>query len=127
MTTMTRTVLITGGTGQQGGATVARLLERSRVRVRVLTRDPNAAKASALRAQNVELVKGDLDDAASLRAALAGVSSVFSVQSFLEAGVAAEERRGKALADAARAAGVEHIVYTSVDGAERGSGVPHFE
>jgi uncharacterized protein YbjT (DUF2867 family) len=42
-------------------------------------------------------------------------------------GVATEERRGKAFADAVKAAGTPHLVYSSVDGAERKSGVPHFE
>jgi uncharacterized protein YbjT (DUF2867 family) len=42
-------------------------------------------------------------------------------------GLEAEERRGKAFADAVKAAGGVHLVYSSVDGAERASGVPHFE
>jgi uncharacterized protein YbjT (DUF2867 family) len=122
-----RIVLVSGATGNQGGATVEQLLASGRVRVRVLTRNPSSPKASALRDRGVQVVQGDFDDANSLRAALDGASGVFSVQSFFDGGAEAEERRGKAFADAAKAAGVEHLVYTSVDGAERQSGVPHFE
>ncbi|NED57719.1 NmrA family NAD(P)-binding protein, partial [Micromonospora aurantiaca] len=74
------------------------------------------------------LVRGDLDDEASLRAAMKGLHGVFSVQTFRgPGGVAAEERQGKAVADAAAEAGVAHLVYSSVGGADRSSGIPHFE
>ena len=63
----------------------------------------------------MEVLQGDLDDRASLGAALQGVYAVFSVQSFAQ--------KGKALADAAKAAGVQHFVYTSPGGAERSTGV----
>lgn len=121
-------VLVTGGTGNQGGAAVAHLLASQRARVRVLTRDPDSAKARALASRGVELVRGDFDDAAALHTALAGVSAAFSVQGFRDkGGVVTEERRGKAFADAVKRAGTPHLVYSSVDGAERASGVPHFE
>jgi uncharacterized protein YbjT (DUF2867 family) len=42
-------------------------------------------------------------------------------------GVDGEVEHGHAIGDAARAAGVDHVVYSSVGGAERGTGVPHFE
>lgn len=73
------------------------------------------------------LVPGDFDDEASLRAAMTGVHGVFSVQTFRTRGGAdAEERQGKAVADAAAGAGVAHLVYSSVGGADRSSGIPHF-
>lgn len=123
-----RLVLVTGGTGNQGGATVAHLLTGNRVRVRILTRDPDSDKARRLAAKGVEIAQGDLDDANAVQAALAGVSAAFSVQGFLDkGGVAAEERRGKAFADAVKAANGPHLVYASVDGAERNSGIPHYE
>ncbi len=52
---------------------------------------------------------------------------MFSVQGFFEDGVAGEIRQGKNVADAAKAANVQHFVYTSVGGAERNTGIPHFE
>lgn len=121
-------VLVTGGTGRQGGATVDQLLAAGKVRVRALARDPRSDKARKLAARGVEVVRGDLTDPASLRAALSGASAAFSAQTFTgKGGIAGEERQGKAFADAVKAAGDVHLVYSSVDGAERNSGVPHFE
>ena len=64
-------VLVTGGTGSQGGATVTHLLAAKKVRVRVLTRNLESPKAKSLAARGAELVKGDFEDEASLRTALA--------------------------------------------------------
>jgi uncharacterized protein YbjT (DUF2867 family) len=92
-----------------------------------LTRKPDSERAAALARQGVEIVKGDLDDEATLRRALAGAWGVFSVQNSLEAGVEGEEAQGKRLATLARGAGVEHFVYTSVGSAHKRTGVPHFD
>jgi uncharacterized protein YbjT (DUF2867 family) len=125
--TVDGTILVFGGTGKQGGATARELLRRGRT-VRALVRDPQSAGAQALADAGAVLVRGDLNDEASLRAAMDGVSGVFSVQTFrTPGGPDAEERQGKAVADAAADAGVAHFVYSSVGGAERDSGVPHFE
>src|SRR4051812_43762210 len=121
-------VLVTGGTGSQGGATVTHLLAAKKVRVRVLTRNVESPKAKSLAARGAELVKGDFDDVASLRTALAGVSAAFSVQQWTEkGGTAAEELHGKRFADAVKAAGSPHLVYSSAEGVERKSGLGHYE
>ena len=121
-------VLVTGGTGSQGGATVTHLLAAKKVRVRVLTRNLESPKAKSLAARGVELVKGDFEDVASLRTALAGVSAAFSVQQWTEkGGTAAEELNGKRFADAVKASGSPHLVYSSAEGAERKSGLGHYE
>ena len=123
-----KVVLVTGGTGSQGGATVTHLLAAEKVRVRVLTRNLESPKAKSLAARGVELVKGDFDDVASLKTALAGVSAAFSVQQWTEkGGTAAEEQHGKRFADAVKAAGSPHLVYSSAEGAERNSGLHHYE
>lgn len=120
-------ILVLGGTGRQGGATARELLRRGHA-VRVLVRDRQAVAARALGARGAELVLGDLDDGVSLRSAMRDAHGVFSVQTFRGAGgVVAEERQGKAVADAAAACGVAHVVYSSVGGVERLSGIPHFE
>src|SRR4029077_16210699 len=72
-------------------------------------------------------VKGDLDDEATLRRALAGAWGVFSVQNSLEAGAERGEALGKRLATLAREAGAEHFVYTSVGSAHKRTGIPHFD
>jgi len=121
-----RTILITGVTGQQGGA-VARALHGTGFRLRGLTRKPDGEPAAALAPNGVEIIKGDLDDEVTLRRALAGAWGVFGVQNTLEAGVEREEAQGKRLATLARDAGVQHYVYTSVGSAHKRTGIPHFD
>lgn len=122
-----KTVLVTGATGKQGGATLRHLAKRGGFKLRAMTRKPDGDAAKALAALGVELVKGDLDDVASLEAALKGAWGVFSVQNTWEAGVEKEEEQGKRLATLAKKAGVEHFVYTSVGSAHLKTGIPHFD
>src|ERR1700756_4988869 len=121
-----RSILITGVTGQQGGA-VAQALRGTGFHLRGLTRKPESERAAALAHQGIEIIKGDLDDEATLRGALAGAWGVFGVQNAGEAGVDREEAQGKRLATLAREAGVEHFVYTSVGSAHKKTGIPHFD
>ena len=113
------TVLVLGATGRQGRAVARQLLQRG-TRVRALTRDPRSEGAGALAAQGVEIMGGDLDDAASLAHAMSGVDGVFSVQPVSDsaAGLEDEARRGKRVASEAARAGVKHLVYSSVGGAD---------
>src|SRR5471030_3093229 len=120
------TILITGVTGNQGGA-VAQALRGAGFHLRGLTRKPDSERTAALARQGVEIVKGDLDDEATLRRALAGAWGVFAVQNSMQAGVEGEEAQGKRLATLAREAGVAHFVYTSVGSAHKRTGVPHFD
>jgi uncharacterized protein YbjT (DUF2867 family) len=96
-----RTILITGVTGQQGGA-VAQALQGTGFHLRGLTRKPDSERAAALAREGVEVMKGDLDDEVTLRRALAGAWGVFGVQNTMEAGVEREEAQGKRLAKLAR-------------------------
>jgi uncharacterized protein YbjT (DUF2867 family) len=122
-----RIILISGATGQQGGAT-ARALAGKGFKLRALTRTPDSDAAKALAsATGAELVKGELDDEASLKAALAGAWGAYAVQNTWTAGVAGEETQGKRFATLARAAGVQHFVYASVASADRKTGIPHFD
>jgi uncharacterized protein YbjT (DUF2867 family) len=120
------TILITGATGQQGGA-VAHELSAKGYRLRAMTRKASGEKAQALRAKGMEVVEGNLDDAASLARALEGAWGVYGVQNTWEAGVEGEETQGKRLAEAAKKAGVVHYVYASVASAHRKTGIPHFD
>ncbi len=121
-----RVILVSGATGQQGGAVARSLLERG-FAVRALTRNPDKAEARELADLGAEVVGGDLEDRSSIEQVLDGVNGVFSVQQFGEVGIEGEIRQGVALADAAKAAGVEHYVYSSVGSAHRETGIPHFE
>ena len=120
-------ILVCGATGKQGGAVARSLLERG-FRVRALTRDPQKPEAQALAEQGAEVVQGDMEDRSAVdQVLIEGVYGVFSVQNFWETGYDGEVQQGKTVADAARAAGVDHFVYSSVGSAHRKTGIPHFE
>jgi uncharacterized protein YbjT (DUF2867 family) len=121
-------IAVTGATGQQGGAVARKLLEGG-WKVRALTRDVNKPAAQELASLGAELVAGDMEDRAQLDAAFKDAYGVFSVQNFWlpNVGFEGEITQGKYVADAAKAAGVQHFVYSSVGAAQRGMGQKHFE
>ena len=121
-----RTILVAGATGNQGGAVASNLLKRG-FKVRALTRNQDSEGAQALAGQGAEVVQGDMEDRSDMDRVLEGTYGVFSVQTFWEAGYDLEVKQGKTLADAAKAAGVEHFVYSSVGSAHRETGIPHFD
>lgn len=126
MTNQDRIVLVAGATGRQGGAVVRHMLPKG-WRLRALTRNPKSYAARQLAEKGVELVEGDMDDPASLERAARGVYGIYSVQDFWTVGARREVQQGKNLADVAKKAGVEHLVYSSVGGAERNTGITHWE
>ncbi|HEY3489090.1 MAG TPA: NmrA/HSCARG family protein [Candidatus Deferrimicrobiaceae bacterium] len=117
-------VLVTGITGQQGGA-VADSLLRHGIKVVGLTR--NAGKAAEWKRRGVELVEGDLSDRKSLDRTLETVDKAYLVTTPFEKGMDAEVEMGCAFVDAARNADIQHLVFSSVVSADRGTGIPHFE
>lgn len=119
-------VLVTGATGQQGGALTRSLLERGH-HVRALVRNPEADAARALVGKGVELARGDFDDGMSLRAALDGIDAFFAMSTPYTAGPDVEIQQGKAVVTAAKLARVPHLVYSSVGSAHLHTGIPHFE
>ena len=119
-------ILVTGATGQQGGAVARELLTHGH-KVRAMTRKPSGNDAKALAALGAEIVQGDLDDVSSLPRAVEGVWGVFAVQNTWEAGVAREEAQGKHVAEIAKKMGIQHYVYSSVGSADRKTGIPHFD
>lgn len=125
-------VLVIGATGQQGGATARALLERGRA-VRAMVRDQAKPAARLLRDAGATLVTGDLDDRESVRSAMSSVSGVFLALTMMTGprvtleGVAAEERRGQAVADLAGETGVRHLVYSSITGAPQRTGISYVE
>jgi len=119
-------ILVTGATGQQGGA-VARLLLSKGHQVRALTRNSDSTAAQKLKTLGAELVNGNFEDQNSLVSAAQGVNVVFAMATPFEKGVEAETQQGIAMANAAKSAGVSYLVYSSVGDANRQTGVPHFE
>jgi uncharacterized protein YbjT (DUF2867 family) len=106
---------------------LARLLIKKGHRVRGLTRNPDSPSAQGLQQLGAELVAGNFEDQASLERAATGMDAVFTMATPFEGGPEAETRQGNAVADAAKAAGVGHLVYSSVANADKNTGIPHFE
>jgi uncharacterized protein YbjT (DUF2867 family) len=121
-----RSVLVTGATGQQGGALARHLLQQG-YHVLALTRHPDAPEAQALQSLGAELVSGHFDDPASLEAAARRADTLFAMATPFEAGTSAEVRHGMNLVDAARLAHVRHFIYSSMAGADQRTGIPHFD
>jgi uncharacterized protein YbjT (DUF2867 family) len=123
-----RKILVTGATGQQGGA-LARLLLQKKHEVYALIRntEPESPKAQNLRNLGAKLIKGDLDNPESLEQATNGIDSVFLMGTWVEVGTEGETRRGKMMVDIAKEKKIEHLVYSSVVNADKNTGIPHFE
>lgn len=132
MSTDDKTVLVIGATGQQGGAAARALLMRG-WDVRALVRDPETVAARRLAALGARLVRGDLDDPASLAEAMHGAYGVFLALTMMNgplvsaAGVAAEQRRGFAVAEQAARSGIRHLVYSSVLGVDSGTDISFYD
>lgn len=130
-TSATRTIAVFGATGSQGGSVTDALLAQG-ANVRALVRNPDSERARSLAHRGVELVRTDVDDPQSLVAALTGVDAFYFMTTPYAGGMenpdsGSEIQQGVALANAAAAAKVPHLVFSSVGGAERHSGVAHFE
>jgi len=124
--TSKRNILVTGATGQQGGAVAHALLSRGH-RVKAMTRKPDSEAARQLAAAGAEVVAGDLADAVSVVKAAKGADTMFLMGNSYEAGLEEETRQGILAADAAKAAGIGHLIYSSVADADKKTGIPHFE
>ncbi len=120
-----KTIFVTGGTGNQGGAVARNLLQQG-FTVKVLTRNINSTKAQNLKKLDIELVRGDLNNADSYREHLKDLHGVFSVQTF-ENGIEEEINQGIKLATVAKEVEVKHFLYSSVIGADLNTNVPHIE
>lgn len=121
-----QTILVLGATGNQGGAVANKLLADG-WSVSAISRRPDQRAAQELQKKGVTVVKANMDDRQSLLEAMQGVYGVYSVQPLYSKDPEREIQHGKTVADVAKQVGVSHFVYSSVGGAERDSGVPHFE
>ena len=111
-------IAVVGATGAQGGGLVRAILQdgRSPFAVRAITRNATSEKARALAAMGAEVVQADLDDQPSLERAFAGAHGAFCVTNFWEHfSPAKEQAQARNMAAAAKAAGVKHVVWSTLE------------
>ena len=123
-----RSVLVVGATGKQGGAVANHLLsgEYGEFDVHALTRSPESERARTLADRGATIVSGDLQNKNSCREAVEDVDAVYCMTHFV-AGYDSEVEQGTNMAEVAADGGIDQFVFSSVGGAERDTGVPHFE
>ena len=115
-------IAVTGATGAQGGGLVRAILEDpdGGFAARAITRDPGSDKAKALADAGAEVVQADMDDAATLRAAFAGAHGAYCVTNFWEHFSAEREMaQARNLAEAAKSAGVAHVIWSTLEDTRR--------
>jgi len=111
-------IAVVGATGTQGGGLCQAILAdpNGGFAVRAITRDPNKEQAKALAAKGAEVVQANLDDVESLKKAFAGAYGVYGVTNFWEHFSGEKEKaQAKNIADAAKAAGVKHVIWSTLE------------
>ncbi|APG61078.1 NmrA/HSCARG family protein [Christiangramia salexigens] len=111
-------IAVVGATGAQGGGLVRAIMKDSQgpYTARAITRDVGSDKSKELEKLGAEVVKADLDDKQSLREAFKGAYGVYCVTFFWEHLSPEEEiRHAKNMADAAKEAGVKHVIWSTLE------------
>jgi len=111
-------IAVVGATGTQGGGLCRAILAdpSGGFAVRAITRDTNKEQAKTLASQGAEVVKANLDDVESLKKAFSGAYGVYCVTNFWEHFSAEKEKaQAKNMADAAKAAGVKHVIWSTLE------------
>ena len=110
-------VAVCGATGSQGGSVVTALLQSKKFKVRALTRKPDGEKAKSLRDRGCEVMKVDFDQSLEeMKQSFDGCHGAFLVTNFWEHFSAEKEyAQGVALADVTKAAGVKHVVWSTLE------------
>jgi uncharacterized protein YbjT (DUF2867 family) len=111
-------IAVVGATGTQGGGLSRAILAdpNGGFALRAITRDPNKDNAKSLAAKGAEVVQANLDDVESLKKAFAGAHGVFGVTNFWEHFSGEKEKaQAKNIADAAKAAGVKHVIWSTLE------------
>lgn len=111
-----KTIAVFGATGHQGAGVVRALMANDQFKVRALTRQPDTYQGPA-----DEVIAADLDRPETLAAALAGAHGVFLVTNYWQDG-SDEMKQAKAAIDAAKTAGVDHMIWSTLPNVEAISG-----
>ena len=118
-----KVIAVVGSTGAQGGGLVRAIAADpgGGFTARAITRDPGSDAAKALAAlPNVEVVQADVEDQASIEAAFAGAYGAFCVTFFwVDFSAETEFRHATNMANAAKAAGVQHVVWSTLEDTRR--------
>jgi uncharacterized protein YbjT (DUF2867 family) len=120
-----KTIFVTGATGNQGGAVVNSLINNG-FKVKALTRNSSSPHARDLKKLDAEIIQGDLNDPGTFRNHIKGVDGIFAVLTY-ENGIEREIEQGMNLVNLAREYEVKHFVYSSVIGADLHTGIPNWE
>jgi uncharacterized protein YbjT (DUF2867 family) len=113
-----KVIAVVGATGAQGGGVVRAILadKDSGFTARAITRNVHSDKAKALAASGAEVVAANVDDEASVRRAFEGAYGAFCVTFFWDhLSVEREQAEAAAMARAAKAAGVQHVIWSTLD------------
>jgi uncharacterized protein YbjT (DUF2867 family) len=117
-----KVIAVMGATGAQGGGLI-RAIHADRdgpFLARAITRKPDSERARALAKLGVEVMAGDADDPPSLERAFAGAYGAFCVTNFWEHFSAEREtNQATAMARASRKAGVQHVVWSTLEDTRR--------
>jgi len=126
-----KVVFVAGATGSQGGSVVDALLKHGGWKIRILTRNADAAKAKELAKKGVEIVQGDYTDEKAMKEGLKGAYGFFAMTNFWDPATMGKEAEiGKKMVDFAKEAGVKHFIWSTLVNVHKGSKgkyhVPHF-
>jgi uncharacterized protein YbjT (DUF2867 family) len=111
-------IAVAGATGSQGGGLVRAILddESGEFAVRALTRNPDSDAAREMAKRGAEVVQADVDDLDSLKAAFRGAYGAYCVTFFWEHfSPETELEHARNLAQAARSAGLKHVIWSTLD------------
>lgn len=116
---MSKILTVFGATGQQGGSVIKTILDdpilSKEFKIRGVTRDASKPAATALTVKGVEMVSGDMSSAEGVASAVKNAHTVFLVTDFWSTlSKKTEVSQGKTVTDASKAAGVEHLIFSSL-------------
>jgi len=117
-----KVIAVVGATGAQGGGLARAILEDQEgpFTLRAITRDPSSEKAQALAAMGAAVVAANINDKASLERAFSGARGVFCVTNFWETlSPEGEKKQARNMAEAAKFAGVQHVIWSTLEDTRR--------
>jgi len=117
-----KVIAVIGATGAQGGGLARAILadREGTFALRAITRDPGSDKAQALAEMGAEVVAANINDKASLEQAFSGAHGVFCLTSFWETfSPEGEKAQARNMAEAAKAAGVQHVIWSTLEDTRR--------